>query len=345
MKRIIPFFIIALLLGSMMPVLGQQYNGVGVGLKKLGQSTMNFLQVGVIPRASGLGDAYSAVGTGSHSIFYNPAALPEIDGTAEAFVSTTQWIADINYMAGAAALNLKSYGAIGIHFIFVDYGDIIGTRLLPYDQYSVDSKGYEETGMVDNVGAYSVGLSYARRISQKFLMGGTMKYVGQGLGRVVTPDSSKEDFGENKLAFDMGVKYYTGLKGFRFGMSIRNFATHVKYEEITTQLPLTFAVGAAIDVMEFFRSDESEGDDLLLTAEFIHPNNYTERVLVGLEYSIMNMLAIRGGYISNHDVLGFNAGIGLTPEISGKKIVVDYSYSSSISYFDDISRFSIGFVF
>ena len=59
----------------------------------------------------------------------------------------------------------------------------------------------------------------------------------------------------------------------------------------------------------------------------------------------MDLFSIRGGYNGNHDVLGFNAGFGVKPEIAGKRVIVDYAYSSSINYFDDINRFSIRFEF
>jgi len=328
----------------MVPLFGQQYDGIGVGLDKLAQSTMNFLQVGVVPRACGLADAYMAVGKGAESIFYNPAALPEIDGRVQAFVSNTQWIADINYLAGAAAINLDELGAFGVSFLVVDYGDIIGTRLLDYSALNDNPLGYIETGMVDNVGAYAFGLSYGRRISEKFLMGGTVRYVGQQLGSVITETGESKN-SVNKLVFDLGVKYYAGFKGFRFGMAIRNFATAVKFQEISTQLPLTFALGGAIDLMEIIQPEMLDDHNLLCTIEFVHPNNFTERLNMGLEYTLMNLVAVRCGYSGNHDVLGFNAGIGVTPQIAGKMINIDYSFSSSIDYFNDINRISVGFSF
>ncbi|MEJ2615881.1 MAG: hypothetical protein P8Z35_13060 [Ignavibacteriaceae bacterium] len=48
-----------------------------VGLNKLAQSTMNFQLVSISPKASAMGDAYYAVGTGAEAIFYNPAGLVE----------------------------------------------------------------------------------------------------------------------------------------------------------------------------------------------------------------------------------------------------------------------------
>lgn len=344
MKRITLFIFVSLVtLGMLMPA-SAQYTGIGTGLNKLAQSTMNFLQVGMVPNASALGEAYSAVGVGPAAIFYNPAGLAEMDGTAQGFVATTQWIADINYQAGAIAWNLGNFGVIGVSALFVDYGDIKGTALLTNENFSTSPLGYTETGMVDNVGAYAFGFSLGRRISDKFSMGGNVRYVGQQLGQGITEDGTK-DFEVNKLVFDMGVKFNTGFKSFRFGMSMRNFSTEVKYREITSQLPFTFAVGGAVDLMDFFAEENPDYEQLLLALEFTHPNNYTERVHVGMEYNFMNMLKLRAGYMSNHDVLGLNAGVGLTPSISGKKILIDYSYSASGEYFDDINRISIGFAF
>ncbi len=345
MKRITLFIFVSLvMLGMLIPVHGEQYTGVGTGLNKLAQSTMNFLQVGVVPGASALGEAYSAIGIGPAAIFYNPAGLAEMNGTVEGFVATTQWIADINYQVGAIAWNMGNFGVIGVSALFVDYGDIIGTSLLNADNFSTSPLGYTENGMVENVGAYAFGLSLARQINDKFSMGGNVRYVGQQLGQGISAEST-EDFETSKLVFDMGVKFNTGFKGFRFGMSLRNFATEVKYQEISAQLPFTFAVGGAVDVMDFIGEEDPENEQLLLAVEFTHPNNYTERVHVGMEYNFMNLMKLRAGYMSNHDVLGLNAGIGLTPEISGKKVFIDYSYSASGEYFDDINRISVGFAF
>ena len=67
----------------------------GVDLKKTGQSTMNFLQVGVVPNAVSLGEAYTAIGTGVQGMFYNPAGLAEMNSSFEVFASSMEWIADI----------------------------------------------------------------------------------------------------------------------------------------------------------------------------------------------------------------------------------------------------------
>jgi hypothetical protein len=309
-----------------------------VGLNKVGQSTMNFLQVSVSPKGSSMGEAYTAVGSGVEAIFYNPAALAESDDKFSAIFSTTQWLADITYITGAVAWNMGSVGSIGLSYLSVDYGDIYATSLLPTSTAAKDPLGYQDDGMMDNVGAYAIGLTYSRFINSQFMMGGSIRYLGQQLGKSVTFTGEKSN-NMNKLAFDFGLKYYPGFKSFRFGMSIRNFGTAVQYEEISAQLPLIFAIGAAIDLMDFVDSGLSENNELILAVDFSHPNNYTERASVGVEYGFMNLISFRGGYQSNLDFGGLSAGFGLTPSLSGKKLEISYSFSK-YDVFDNVNRFA-----
>ena len=306
-------------------------------MKKVGQSTMNFLQISVIPGASAMGEAYTAIGTGCESIFFNPAGLPEMDSKFAAIVTNTRWVADINYIAGALAWNLGNAGTVGLSIQTVDYGENIWTGLA---ESPADAQGYIEYGTINNVGAYAFGVSYGRRITTKFSIGGNVRYVGQQLGESYLGTGLKKN-SESQVAFDLGVKFYPGLKSVRFGMSIRNFGPSVKYEEITAQLPLTFGVGIAMDMMDLIVPAHSQDNSLLISAEFVHPNNYTERVNVGLEYKLMKLLALRGGYQSNTDLAGFSGGIGITPPtVGGAKLEIGYSYSV-LDIFDGINRFSI----
>ena len=189
MKR---FFIYVLIL--LIGVLSAGSLLAQVGMKKVAQSTMNFLQVGVVPAASSMGDAYTAVGTGCESIFFNPAGLPEMESRFDVMAATTQWFADINYMVGALAWNMGNFGTVGVSFVAVDYGDIIWTGLAESPD---DEAGYVEYGMIDNTGAYAVGLSYGRRITNKFSIGGNVRYVAQHLGESYLASGKKKNSESN----------------------------------------------------------------------------------------------------------------------------------------------------
>jgi hypothetical protein len=314
------------------PVIGQ------VTLKKLGQNTMGFLEVAVSAKAVAMGNAYTALSNDVVSMFYNPAGLAEIESGYNAFASYTGWIADINYSAGAIAKSFGKLGTFAVSALMVDYGEIQGARLLS----QADPRGYELTGNVD-VGSYAFGLGYARKISDQFSIGGLIQYAGQNLGQselaLETVDNKV-----NTFVLNFGVKYYpVNTSSFRFAMAIRNFSSNIKYEEVSAQLPMVFMVGAAWNVMELFTTDQGN-HSFMISTEFLHPNDYTERVNIGGEYSLGGLIALRGGYEFNRDLTGLSAGVGFGPVISGKKLEINYSYSD-FDVFDAVNRFSIIFAF
>ena len=320
------------------------FTGIGisqVGLDKLAQSTMNFQLVSTSPIASAMGDAFYAVGTGAESIFYNPAGLAASENDFNVIVNYTQWIADINYLSGAASWRLGNYGSVGISLLSVNYGTIYGTSL---DPNKGSGLGYIDNGTLSNVGAYSFGISYAKAVSDQFSIGGNIRIAGQNLGENTFIDGTTSTNNAKKLVFDAGVEYYTGFKNFRFGMAIRNFSSNIVREAIYEQLPLTFTVGTAIDLMDFVNPSHSNSDALTLAVDFLHSNNYSERFNIGGEYKFLGMIALRGGYQTNRDLASWSAGIGVNKNINGSEVNVNYSFSK-MDVFKDISRISIGFSF
>jgi hypothetical protein len=315
-----------------------------VGLNKIAQSTMNFQQVGLSAKASALGDAFCAVGRGAEAIFYNPAGVAEAGHRLDLKFFATQWIADINYMAGAMTCDLGRYGSVGLGFLSVDYGDIYTTALLDASESALYPEGYKDTGVAGNVGAWSIGLTYGRAISTQFLIAGTARLAGQNLGATLLSGGVLQENKATKLVFDAGVKYYTGLRSFRFGMAIRNFSSNIKREEINEQLPLTFTMGAALDLLDLFPAHRPNNQELTLAIDFVHPNNFSERVNVGLECLFMKRMALRAGYQGNQDLASWSAGFGLHTPLGQSDLLIDYSYSW-FDIFDAVNRFSLGMAF
>jgi hypothetical protein len=321
-----------------------------VGLDKVGQSTMTFLKVSLSPKAAGMGNARTAVGTEAEGMFYNPAAIagegPSDVGTGtedeaarySAFLTNTQWIADINHVGGAFTARVRGVGTFGVSMRSVNYGQIKRTELLSQS----DPKGFRETGTVD-VGAYAVGLTYARRITEQFSMGVMVQYGRQSLGQS-GPEGGMVDNRIAKLMGNVGVKFFPGgYESFRFAMTIRNFSTGAQYEEISAQMPMVFRVGTGIDVLEVVGSGQESS--LLLSAEFLHPNDHSERVNVGGEYTLLGgLISARAGYEFNYDLQGLSGGFGIRPEISGVQTEFSYSYST-MDVFSGVNRLSLGVSF
>lgn len=313
-----------------------------VSLNKLGQSTMNFQLVGVSPRASAMGDAVYATSDGAEAVFYNPACLSAMERTYEARLYYTQWIADINYIAGSFGWNLGDYGSLGIGLLAVDYGTIHGTRLMS-SSATTQSIAYEEVGDVPNVGAYSFGLSYAKSINTQFSIGGTLRYTGQNLGESILSGGLTKHTAA-KLVFDVGVRYKTGFKSFQFGMALRNFSSQLRREQIDEQLPQTFSLGTSIDLYDFIDPSHGRETSLLLAVDYLHSNSYSERINIGTEYLFAGMFAVRGGYQTNRDIASWSAGVGFFTTLEEYDVRVDYAFSQ-MTYFDGVNRLSLGVAF
>ncbi|MBN2012696.1 PorV/PorQ family protein [candidate division KSB1 bacterium] len=305
-------------------------------LKKIGQTGLQFLKIDVSARAAAMGGAYTMPGNDASAMFYNPAGMALMEGSFDFFANQTQWIADIKYNAAGLAYNAGMWGTFGVSFIAADYGgDLIGTMV------ATNERGYELTGDID-IGAYAIGVSYAKSLTDKFSIGGQIKYATQHLGSNML--SAGGDLQENKVsgfAYDFGTIFYPGFHSLQFGMSVNNFSGQFKYEDEPFQLPLTFKVGVAMNLMDVFELSDSP---LLLAVDAIHPRDYTERIHIGGEYMFADMIALRAGYKFNYDIEGFTAGFGLTHSISGMGVRFDYAYSS-LDVFDAVSRFSLGISF
>ena len=332
MKKIILLIVVSLFISSLNQLNAQER-------KKLAQTGMKFLSVSLDPRASALSDAMTTVQNNSASMLYNPSAMAEMDRMVDYSFGTTRWIADINYIHGTAALNLfdGQYGVIGLSLVAVDYGEFNGTIVANNDDGYIDVGTYKPT-------AIAIGVGYAKALSQKFSVGGNIRFVRQSMGTsVVTLDAngnavSKEHKAE-VLSFDFGMLYHTGFKSLDFGMSIRNFSKEIKYIDESFQLPLTFKIGLSMNLVDLTEIDRGM-HSLLLAVDAAHPRDYPEQVSIGMEYTFLNTFSIRGGYTFPTDEQEFSAGVGFKQELSDVNFSIDYSYTP-FGIFDNVHRVSI----
>jgi long-subunit fatty acid transport protein len=76
----------------------------------------------------------------------------------------------------------------------------------------------------------------------------------------------------------------------------------------------------------------------------LHPSDNTERLNVGTEYWIQNILALRAGYKFNYDEEGWTLGMGLKwkPNQNILNIDIAYTYYGRL---ESVSRFSTNIAF
>lgn len=308
---------------------------------KLAQTGMKFLSVSLDARASALGGAFTAMEGNSLVMFYNPAGMGFQDETFSIAGGQLKFIADINYYYGSASWQPGDgqFGVFGLTFISVDYGDFAGTIRAENEQ------GFLDTGTFNPL-AFAFGLGYAKSLTSQFSFGLNVKFAKQDLlGGFVGFQSDQQGISINTdtdvFVFDIGILYRTGFKSLNFAMSIRNFSEEIKYIQESFQLPLTFRIGLAMDVLDLSNINK-EVHSLLVTADASHPRDFSEQVSFGAEYMFMQIFALRAGYSFPNDEHGFSAGLGLHKDFSHFELGIDYSYTP-FGVFDDVHRFTIQF--
>ncbi len=309
---------------------------------KRGTTAVPFLEVGAGSRAVAMGESYAAVSNDASSMFWNPAGLAQMT-RSEGFFSNTQWIADIQLNYAAVAINLGSGGTVGASFYVMNSGEMkVTTEARP-----------DGTGDIFRVQDMAIGVSYARKLTDRFAIGGTLKYIGSSLWQMT----------ESTIAFDGGLQYATPLDGLMLGLSISNFGGKMKYEGSNLavrydpdplvngnndmiianlngrdwDLPMIFRFGLSYHV------EINKNQSFIITSDVLYPNNNYNYLNVGAEYNLLDKFFIRGGFegIFMPDREG---GLTLGGGVMFNPVKFDYSYSD-MGRLNGVHRVSLGVVF
>ena len=314
---------------------------------KYGQAGMTFLQIDVGSRLASMGGTHASVEGSVYDMFANPAGLAFAEGF-QASSTVTNWIADIRHYGLGASYRLGNVGTFGVSLVFMDYGDLVRTSVYEGTDPELRRQGYVTDGTF-NVNDYALGLAYARQITDRFYVGGHLRYATQDLGSILINDPVRDeqmntDNEVSNVVFDVGTMYYTGFRDLRFGMSIRNFSNQANYFDQRLELPLAFDFGVAMDLLSLAPSDPgvARSSALTLALDWQHPRAFRERLHAGLEYGFAETVFVRGGYKFNYDSEGFTAGLGVKAGVGGFGLDVGYAYVDSNSFFGQIHRVTLG---
>ncbi|MCA0389623.1 MAG: PorV/PorQ family protein [Bacteroidetes bacterium] len=317
------------------------------GQTKVGSTAAPFLSIGIGPRAVGMGGAFTATANDITALYWNPAGVSRMGGSG-AYFSHTKWFADINFNYAAAMLTLGDWGTVGGSVTLLDYGETEITTV----------KEPDGTGAKYGAKDMALGLHYAMNLTDRFSIGGTVKYVQQSIWNTSA----------STVAFDLGVLFLSEIYGLRIGATISNFGgdmtmdgkdLYVLYDidpgifgnndqilaKLKTDpypLPLTFKVGAAMDVIN------SSDLKLTLGVDALHPSDNSESINVGGEIVYKNLIALRGGYKSlflDNAEEGLTLGVGLNYDIAPNLgLSFDYAYQD-FGLLKNTQFFSLGIKF
>ncbi|MEO0070371.1 MAG: PorV/PorQ family protein [candidate division WOR-3 bacterium] len=281
----------------------------------------SFLKISV-GRASGMGDAFTALADDASAGYFNPAGLAYI--TRQAQFEHANWFADVNHDFLTVVLPVTNFGTIAFSATAVTMGEIEQTTV---DDPATPAREDEGTGLLIGANDLAVGISYSRIITDKLSFGLTVKGVQENIW----------DLSAQAMGVDLGLFYNTGFKSLRLGTAVTNFGTQLafsgphldftfswpdsgpsqlqgSYKTTPAPLPTTFRFGVAMDLIK------DENNRLTAAIDLVHPSDINETVNIGLEYCLADMLSLRGGYILNTDQeyqkkidsrTGLCAGVGI----------------------------------
>jgi len=182
-----------------------------LGNQRAGTSSGSFLKIGVGARATALGEAFVAVANDPSAIYWNPAGLASMQ-RQEFQVSHVEWPADIRYEFLAYVIPSQHFGG--------SFALQLGALSTEIDE----TTEYEPfgTGRSFFYSDVLAGVAYARRWTDKLLVGVGAKYVREDLGSQVGGPVS------NSVLFDVGSIYYLGYGSVRIATSLTNFGPEMK---------------------------------------------------------------------------------------------------------------------
>ncbi len=307
------------------------------GDQRVGTSSATFLKIGLGARAVGLGESFVAVANDPSAIYWNPAGLASLQRW-EVLLTHVEWPAEIRYEHLVYVMPVRKLGgSLGLQFGVLSTEIDETTELKPFG-----------TGRSFFYSDLVAGIAYARRWTDKLLVGGGVKYVHEDLGTDVG--------GPRTQAFlvDIGSIYYLGYGSVRIATALSNFGSEMQPSDPNTEggqwvspvtgeirsydgfdPPLLFRYGVA------FEPIERQSQRLTASFEANQPADDAQIFKVGLEWAWQRRLALRTGYNFNADELNFSAGAGLFAEIGSTKGTFDYAYTEG-GNLGSIHRMSLG---
>ncbi len=302
------------------PVAAQTNTGTTIG---------SFLEIEPTARIAAMGNAGVSAYDGLQGLWYNPASVGRVTGT-EVMFTHAAWIADIAYDYAAVALPLGSWGTSFASVTALNSGEIdvrtVAQPLGTGERYSVED--------------IAIGLGFARQISARFSAAAQVNLVQETIWHSTASTAT----------INIGTLYRVSEKGLRIGSSLSNFGTRGRFDGRDLRftydqnpatngdnsslpgtqytdafaVPVTFRVGLA---MPFEFSHEQK---VMLEADACHPNDNSESMSVGGEYTVNETVSLRGGwqglFLQDSEV-GLTAGAGVAGRVDTWRYRVDYAWA------------------
>lgn len=312
-------------------------------LKNVGTTAASFLEVEVGSRAIGMGGAFVAVANDVSALYWNPAGIARLSH-GEVIFEQIDWLVDISFNHFGVVVPIGHLGSLGAFLTSVNIPRM-KVRTVEYP---------DGTGEYFNASDLSFGLSYAKNLTDRFSIGFNTKYISERIWHEKA----------TSFAFDIGTLYNTGIGSLTIGAAITNFGPSMKlngsdliiYHDIAPlidgnndrimgklitdswPLPLNMQFGISFNIID------TKASRLTMATDVFHPINNTESINMGFEWSVFDILFLRGGAkaIGQGDSEeGITIGGGLKYRLFGRSFIkIDYAYAD-FGRLEGVQRFTL----
>ncbi len=305
----VPFLI--MLTGGLVTAQAQEKSTINITT-----TAVPFLRISSDARSGGIGDAGIALSPDANSVFYNHAKIPFAKNKSGIAATYTPWlkeVADNMYLGTLAGYHqLDELQAVLASLRYFNAGDI---TMVDYNGNKLQTVRPRE---------YAFDLGYSRKLSDKFGIGATLRYISS---KLATGNVNGTNYkAGNAFAADLSV-FYNGVadnhRGWTAGLSLSNLGSKIGYTDNASNkdfLPANLGIGAAYT--EVWNEDNKmtfalQADKLLVpkipeTAEampayrdksivsswFDSFDNGAMQLAFGAEYGFKEQLYLRIGYNS-----------------------------------------------
>lgn len=285
-----------------------------LGGQRAGTAAFTFLKLSNSPKMTAMAGTGIAIPGDAYSASINPATMVDVKQSTFA-VSNSLYFSDMQNAYISAIFPSKKYSVWSVNLqSFRSDAMEVRTEFQP--------GGTGQYFYTQNLG---IGLSYAKILSDYFSYGVTAKYVYEGI----------DQYTVHSGVIDLGFLYKTDFKDLRFAVMVNNFGVNTKIDGQTKALttfssnnpdinnyaaPTLFKMGLSLVPYKDSRNN------ILVAAELHHPNDNSENIRLGVEYSWMNIFSVRAGYkIGVKDASIPTFGLGLRTRAGRHPLRIDYA--------------------
>src|SRR3989304_2664543 len=188
-------------------------SGVMAQNQRVGTTAPPWVPIPTGARDLALGGSSIATTSGLESVHWNPAGVGRLSSSAEGMFSSLTYIADVTLTYAGVAGSFGEFGNVAFSLKSLNIGEIPITT--GTDPEGLVGRSFSPTFV-------SVGLAYARSITDAISFGITAEVIGETIYRGSA----------SAAAFVVGIQFRSlvGIQGFNSGLALKNTGTEMRYD-------------------------------------------------------------------------------------------------------------------